>query len=188
LDAQLKKLDTELQQKGVDLSTVQESAATSAAGQGQLNLSLEDYLLSDEDEEMFLAPPSTARKAQVSSSSVATHKAAQAAAQAAAASSGMLHSSHILSTPTPSAATSSSSSRQARKRRKTTSVQKEFAIPLTLPKQTGFQQHQQQQQALHDNGEDDGTDQNTVYCFCRQVSYGDMVGCDSEVFFSVPFF
>ena len=168
-------MDTELQQKGVDLTTVQEPTATSV-GQSQLNLSLEDYLLSEEDEEMFLAPPSTARKAQLPSSSIATHKAALAAAQAAAASLGMLSTSHILSTPTPAAP--SSSSRQARKRRKTTSVQKELALPLAQQKLPGFQQHLQD---IRNHDGDDGTDQNTVYCFCRQVSYGDMVGCDSEV-------
>lgn len=30
------------------------------------------------------------------------------------------------------------------------------------------------------NEEDDAAEDNRVYCFCKQVSYGDMVGCDNE--------
>lgn len=159
----------ELQQKGVDLSNVQEPVSLS---QNQPSISMEDYL-SEGNEEFYSVP--SIKRPQMSSSSTAAHKAALAAAQAAA-SSGMFQSSHIHSTPTPA----STASRQARKRKKTSSAQKEFTIPLTLPKHpASYQQDLVQEQAV--NEEDDAGDQNAVYCFCRKVSYGDMVGCDSAV-------
>lgn len=156
VDAQLKKLDADLAQRGIDPAQIPASkkfSLNSAATEEALDALLEEEPIL---QSQFRVPPVTAVQS--------TRKLPKM---------NLIFSSSALMTP-------SGSSGQGRKRRRTTTGNSAITTGA-VQSQLMFMTPAMPKSSVVDLSSTKEEEKETVYCVCRQVSFGDMVGCDSAV-------